>query len=462
MTVRLSKELLGISGKLEKMIFKWADNSVRNGDPMAFMDLGDTAPDNRFGYTYICEEYETTPVAKTVLMTEEGRVPANGATVQKPSADLDISVKDTVIDVLYDLDTMKPGTFVDSTPIAEQFEFARGTNNCTVQVMKGDRSNYLRLKGYCDLRTWNDVEGAYEFSADVHMVDYGNSAIYIRGEMPGAYAPTNPKNHNVQQVFNYFEWDWYAENGGRTFGGSSTAGSGIGLYPDANAITVRIKRYAADGLGVASASYTFPYSADFEPDANGWFKLRVVDDCERVSIYFNDILMCSVKLENPGVVYETDGTGQQYYGKAILCNADGKEVLTMENTRINSTGSQIALTTRNQTMECANLYIAYASQIADGSRVETLLGGNYDEIVYTPDQRLVNTLNLGKTDPSEDESGAATEEITSAAENGMSNENSTGASGTPEKDRGCGSAVIAPVALLMMAAGWALCRKRKK
>lgn len=462
MTVRLSKELLGISGKLEKMIFKWADNSVRNGDPMAFMDLGDTAPDNRFGYTYICEEYETTPVAKTVLMTEEGRVPANGATIQKPSADLDISVKDTVIDVLYDLDTMKPGTFVDSTPIAEQFEFARGTNNCTAQVMKGDRSNYLRLKGYCDLRTWNDVEGAYEFSADVHMVDYGNSAIYIRGEMPGAYAPTNPKNHNVQQVFNYFEWDWYAENGGRTFGGSSTAGSGIGLYPDANAITVRIKRYAADGLGVASASYRFPYSADFEPDANGWFKLRVVDDCERVSIYFNDILMCSVKLENPGVVYETDGTGQQYYGKAILCNADGKEVLTMENTRINSTGSQIALTTRNQTMECANLYIAYASQIADGSRVETLLGGNYNEIVYTPDQRLVNTLNLGKADPSEDESGAATEEITSAAENGMSNENSTGASVTPEKDRGCGSAVIAPVALLMMAAGWALCRKRKK
>ncbi len=459
MTVRLSKELLGISGKLEKMIFKWADNSVSNGDPMTFMDLGDTAPDNRFGYTYICDTYETTPVAKTVLVTEEGRAPANGAAVQKPSADLNITVKDTVIDMLYDMDTMKPGAFVNSTPIAEQFEFAHGTNNCTAQVMKGDSLNYLRLKGYCDLRTWNDVEGSYEFSADVRMVDYGNSAIYIRGEMPGAYAPTNPMNHNVQQVFNYFEWDWYAENGGRTFGGSSTAGSGIGLYPDANAITVRIKRYATDGLGVASASYTFPYSADFEPDASGWFKLRVVDDCRCISIYFNDILMCSVKLENPGAVYKTDGTGQQYYGKAILCAADGKEVLTVDNTRINSAGSQIALTTRNQTMECANLYIAYASQVADGSRVESLLGGNYGEVAYTPDQRLVNTLNLGQDSPTEDETGANT---TSTTENGTSGGDGAGTSDVPTKDQGCGSAVIAPIALLMIAAGCALCRKRKK
>ena len=461
MTIRLSKELLGISGKLEKMIFKWADNSVKNGDPMAFMDLGDTAPDNRFGYTYICEDYETTPVAKTVLVTEEGKTSANGAVVQKPSADLDISVKDTVIDVLYDMDTMKAGTFVNNTPIAEQFEFARGTTNCTAQVMKGDVGNYLRLKGYCDLRTWNDVEGSYEFSADIHMVDYGNSAIYVRGEMPGAYAPKNQANFNVDQVFNYFEWDWYAENGGRKYGGSSTAGSGIGLYPEANAITVRIKRYATDGLGVASASYKFPYSSEFKPDANGWFKLRVVDDCERVSIYFNDILMCSVKLENPGVVYETDGTGQQYYGKAILCDASGKEVLTVEDTRINSAGSQIALTTRSQTMECANLYIAYASQVAEGSRTETLLGGNYAEVAYTPDQRLVNTLNLGKTSPTEDETTA--EQATSpVTENRESNGDDEGTSADPGKDQGCGSVMIAPIALLLTAAGYVLCRKRKE
>ncbi len=456
MTLRLSKELIGVSGKLDKMIFKWADNSVYNGDPLAFMDLGDTAPDNRFGFTYLCEDYTTKPVAKTVLTVDAGKTSVNGSVVQKPDANPDITIKDTTVDVLYDLADVKAGLYIKDTPIAEQFELATGTSSCIGQVIKGDNGNYVRLKGYTDLRTWNDVEGSYEFSADMHMVDYGNSAVYLRGEMPGAYAPDNPMNFNVKQIFNYFEWDWYAENGGRTFGGSSTAGSGIGIYPDANAITIRIKRYAADGLGVASASHTFPYSNQFKPNADGWFKLRVVDDGENVSIYFNDVLMCSVKLENPGVVYETDGTGQEYYGKAILCDASGKEVLTVENTRLNSAGSQIALTTRSQTMEFANLYIAYKSQVAEGSRMETPLGGNYGEVDYTPDQRLVTTLNLGKA-PAND--GEATSDAGSTIEDGT-----TGslADTEPVKEKGCKSVVIAPVAMLMAAVGYVLCRKHKE
>lgn len=463
MTVRLSKALLGISGKLEKMIFKWADNSVKNGDPMAFMDLGDTAPDNRFGYAYICDTYETTPVETVVFGTEAGTAQVNGAVVEKPSTDLDITIRDTVIDVRYDMDTIKAGTFVQNTPIAEQFEFAKGTNNCTAQVLKGAAGNYLRLKGYCDLRTWNDVEGAYEFSTDIHMVDYGNSAVYVRGEMPGAYAPKNKANFNVDQVFNYFEWDWYAENGGRKFGGSSTAGSGVGIYPDVNAITVRIKRYAPDGLGVASTSYKFPYSSEFKPDESGWFKLRVVDDCERMTIYFNDILMCSVKLENPGVVYETDGTGQQYYGKATLCDAKGKEVLTVENTRINSSGSQIAMTTRNQTMEVANICIAFASQVADGSRVETALGGTYGEMTYIPDQRLVSTLNLGKpmVTPEEEMTSAGYDDTESVSENNTLAGDNTTVDEPSSQKKGCNSTVFAPI-ILLMAAGFILIRKHKE
>jgi hypothetical protein len=295
------------------------------------------------------------------------------------------------------------------------------------------------------------------------MVDYGNSAVYVRGEMPGAYTPKNKANFNVDQVFNYFEWDWYAENGGRAFGGSSTAGSGVGIYPEENAITIRIKRYAADGLGVASASYRFPYSSDFQPDESGWFKLRVVDDCERMSIYFNDILMCSVKLEAPGVVYESDGTGQQYYGKAILCNASGKEVLTVENTRINSAGSQIAMTTRNQTMEVADLYIAFASQYAEGSRVETVLGGNDALIAYTPDQRLVNTLNLGNLSSTTEETTAEkTDDTKYEPENGTSVEDNTTPDEPDAQKKGCKSTAMAPIMLLIVATGYMLIRKRKE
>ncbi len=463
MTLRLSKELIGVSGKLDQMIFKWADNSVDNGDPMAFMDLGDTAPDNRFGFLYICEDYTTKAIEKTLLSTDSGKTAENGTIVQKPSADVNITIKDTVVDVLYDLADVKPGVFIQDTSVAEQFQFVTGTSASTAQVMKGDQGNYVRLKDFTDLRTWSDVAGTYEFSVDLHMVDYGNSAVYLRGEMPGAYARLNPKNANVLQTFNYFEWDWYAENGGSKFGGSSTAGSGIGLYPDDTAITVRIKRYAPDGLGVASASYRFPYSAEFQPDANGWFKLRAVDDGETVSIYFNDILMCSIKLEDPGVVYEADGTGQEYYGKAILCDAGGNEVLTVENTRLNSAGSQIALTTRSQTMEFANLYIAYKSQVAEGSRVETALTWDAGEVDYTPDSRLMTTLSLGKEpEYTEDDTTPDMGDVTTPVGTTPEGTDPAESENRGGEGKGCKSILAIPALLPILGVGLWLMRSRKQ
>ena len=446
MTLSLSKSLLGIQGKLEAMTFKWADNSVDNGDPMAFMDLGDTAPDNRFGFVYKCEDYTNRQIPTTTLLTDATVAAQNGSLIPRPEGEVNITLRDDVIDVLYDLSDVKPGVFVQNTPLIEQFELSAGTNSSKVQVLKGDKFNYLRMTGVTDLRTWNDVEGSYEFSADVRMVDYGNSAIYVRGEMPGAFAPINPANSGINQVFNYFEWDWYRENGGHTYGSSSSAGSGIGIYPEEKRITIRIKRYAEDGIGVASASYSFPYSGKFTPGADGWFKLRVVDDGQTVSIYMNDALMCTVKLENPGVVYPSDGTGQEYYGKATLYDADGKQVLEVENTRLNSQGSQIALTTRFQTMEFANLYIGYQTQVADGGRVDTALGNSTEQLAYTPDTRLLSSLDMG-TAPAEPET-----------------ETETGVDvlyGEETEKKGCKAIFTAPVAIISLIACAVVYKKKK-
>ena len=52
MTVRVSKAALGVSGELTSFLFKWADNSTTSGNVMEFMDLGDTAPNDRFAYLY--------------------------------------------------------------------------------------------------------------------------------------------------------------------------------------------------------------------------------------------------------------------------------------------------------------------------------------------------------------------------------------------------------------------------
>ena len=212
---------------------------------------------------------------------------------------------------------------------------------------------------------------------------------------------------------------------------------------------------------MASASYKFPYGDKFKPAADGWFKLRVVDDGSAVSIYFNDVLMCQVLLESPGVIYESDGTGQEYYGKATLRNASGKDVLTVENTRVNSAGSQIALTTRNQTMEFANLYIAYKSQIAEGSRVETLLGGEYGEVDYTPDQHLVTALSMGKA-PTYTEDDTTLNETTPEGSTPDENrpEGSTPADTEPVEKKGCKSFIALPAYLTLLAAGYAMTKRR--
>ncbi len=473
MAIRLSKDIIGLEGKCDSLLFKWADNVAVNGDAMNFMDLGDTAPDNRFAYQYLCDEYTTSAIPATKLSADKTTATQNGSVVPVMKDDINITVGDSTVDVLYDFENMTTGMSVSDTVMGEQFEYHIGTSQSSARTKKGTdaRGNYVAVTGYSDLRTWSDVEGSYVFSADVHIEKYGASGIFIRGEMPGAYAPINPKNFSIEQVFHYYEWDWYAENGGRTFGGSATGGSGIGIYPGDTEITIRIKRYAEDGLGVASAAYTLPYTDDFKPTDDGWLNIRCVDDGTTVSIYFNNALMCTVKLEDPGVVYEKDGTGQEYYGKATLYDANGNEKLAVENTRLNSSGSQLAISSRNEPMQFDNLYISYKTQSTEGSRIETVLANDLPTVEYIPDNGLLTTLSLGTdsvapdTQPIETvestpvetvpETDASTEPESTPADTATDTE-------SPEEESGCRSVVSLSVMIPVSLGVVYLVRKKRE
>ena len=455
MTVRLPKELLGLSGTVTALGFKWADNSVdttaENPDPMSFMDLGDAAPDGRFTFAYICESCETTPEAPVTFTTAAGTVQTSVRPVVPTDLKYETKLGSRNVDYLFDAQKETAGIYITDSALADYFQHLGGTSSSKVQIIKdsGSDNKYMKITGYSDLRTWNDVKGAYEVSVDLHMVDTGNSAVYVRGEMPGNLTPINPRNFNVSQVFNYFEWDWYAENGGSKFGGSSTAGSGIGIYPTNDSLIVRIKRYAPDGLGVASASHTFAYPKSYEVGGDGWFNLHVIDDGTTASIFCNDTLICSVRMEQPGVTYEKDGTGQEYYGRAVMLDADGKEVLTVENTRLNSAGSQIALTTRNQTMEFDNVYITYTELLVEGNHVSAPFNATVTDTDCTPDASLLTSLYLGKAPE------AATEPDTQA-----DTEPGTVDATEPvtEKARGCKSA-LTMLALPVLCAAVLVLRK---
>ncbi len=50
--IQVPKQWLGITSNSYTLQFKWADNSVPDGNPMRFMDKGDTAPNSRFTFEY--------------------------------------------------------------------------------------------------------------------------------------------------------------------------------------------------------------------------------------------------------------------------------------------------------------------------------------------------------------------------------------------------------------------------
>ena len=53
-TVKIAKSILGINEKTGiNLDFKWADNSTETGNVLSFMDLGDTAPNDRFNFRFV-------------------------------------------------------------------------------------------------------------------------------------------------------------------------------------------------------------------------------------------------------------------------------------------------------------------------------------------------------------------------------------------------------------------------
>ena len=53
--MRIPKKTLGITGNVFTLDFKWADNSLADGNAMHWLDKGDAAPNGRFAYRYIME-----------------------------------------------------------------------------------------------------------------------------------------------------------------------------------------------------------------------------------------------------------------------------------------------------------------------------------------------------------------------------------------------------------------------
>lgn len=223
-------------------------------------------------------------------------------------------------------------------------------------VISDDGNGYLTSFShiYVDRDTAYDcLADAYTFQIDFYCTttsdsSYSKGALYVRAIDPNSYTITNPMNQGTQQRFDFYEWDWYKENGGEN-GSSSTGGSGIKVYQTDSKICICIKTYVEDGLNVVGETAELDFPEGFKTDGMNTYKF-VDDGKSKVELFINDILLCTVEYSGEPSAYP-DGDDEDsevlYYKNAVVKDANGAEVLSVDNARLCAEYSTLAIGSRD-------------------------------------------------------------------------------------------------------------------
>ena len=138
--------------------------------------------------------------------------------------------------------------------------------------------------------------------------------------------------------------------------------------------------------------------------------------------------------------------------------------MAIENTRLNASGSQIAITTRSQTIEYDNLKISYQEEydsIGSALKKEVLPADGTP--TYMPDMRLLTALDMGRGAEADTTETVAHEtgDITDTQQSQTTDETEK-----PSGCQGCGSALSLEglLAVVCIGIGVIFCRRwtRKK
>lgn len=326
------------------------------------------------------------------------------------------SMSAAAIDTLtYDFNEDLPGDHANFTEMGKFWvETLPAVGTC--HLVASDDGNALKFSGYSELKTLDVITGEYVFSLDVKVNDHAattdmaNHGIFVRGVMPEHYVKNNNYSGGSDWPIqmNYYESDYYAVWGG-TDGTQGLGGAGISVAADDEGLLVTIKAYTDDAMNISSKPTVIPYPDDVFYDQ--FFNLTFFDNgTDRIDIYLNNKPFALIELSEAGVVYDIDGNvaGDQYFGKAVLKDAYGTELKTVEKTRINSQSSQLAIATREVASE---VFVDNIKLVTGEGAVQSIRG----------DEPVPETKDPNATEkPAEDtnapaESGAATDAATDAA-----------------------------------------------
>ncbi len=275
----------------------------------------------------------------------------------------------------------------------EMFETHIGVG--TVEVRKrGGKGMGVRISSITEMRTVDVIEGEYVFSLDYTPEKVSDSqsgeGIFIKGVIPGVVTKDNSDHRQPSQTFPYCETDWYASYTGYEIDSQQMGGSGIYVQLRYETFRINIKTYTEEALNIGQQFVDIPYPEGITFKGNQVYNIKFYDELSKVTVFLNNIKIATIDLSDAGKMY--DGIEDyEYYGKAVVSNAAGEQILTVTDTRVSSMDSQLAIAARASTVWVDNIKL----YVGDDAVETDMNGENPGEGTDTTD---AGTTDAGATD----------------------------------------------------------------
>ena len=249
-----------------------------------------------------------------------------------------LPVSAATVDFSVNFDEEPDGATANETLLGDEFIMSTGTPASSATVEPDENGgSLLAMTGYTDIKSIMFFDTAYTFQVDFITNAKDNTGVFVKSVEPEEFILVeNPKNANTLQTFNFYEWDWYAEQEGKN-GESGIGGSGISVHLMEDGVRVNIKNYQEDGSHVSNTYYDFTGLEGYQNPAENFNKITIADEGTRIVISINETLLATVELSDIGT-YETDTEKPPvdfvYYKTAVMKNAAGEEVVKINNARV--------------------------------------------------------------------------------------------------------------------------------
>ncbi len=212
-----------------------------------------------------------------------------------------------------------------------------------IRVVENSENGNLHLKSHVFTQIYNStpIETGYTFSLDIFQTQGNkNCAIFLRAPKKGTAA--------------YYETDGYDAG--------SCCPTGIVLHCRPNALEVNIKSFDKTAMdygfiGHNIFSFDLPEGVGFN---NGEYtNIKAVDNGNEIMIYVEENLICRIALSDANKNgYRRIEVEDACYQKAVIYDATGTEVGSVENPTVQAVGATVGWATRVADMIVDNIYLS--------------------------------------------------------------------------------------------------------